>query len=329
MAQIPHGTFQAVGLIDTRAHPVAWDFYGYFPVEPIRPLPQTIAVTSRYAVNNMTWTSLMTAIVEHVPDGGSVLIVAHGTSRGIYIPLFAGGPIVDAETMWHMASSMNVDQNEAARIASGVNVHQNRAASRVGISVDRISEFRTTLRRVWDKRLSRVELRACNVGHYSGIVERIRSLLNARSFGCPRIRDSFFGVPRLTRVMPVGVSMQEWRQEHPNDTTTISWREWEFLYPHHRDYHTPYGRVSLYYQEGPHSTLRCELAADESRSVPMAASQSIHHWVNEKMPSGTWRVGPLPMHALVGWPPIFPGEPMYRSNLVFAENVHQIHSGWP
>src|SRR5262245_28142774 len=96
MSRVPQGTFQAVALIDTVAHPVAWDFYDDFPIDPVQPTPQTIAVVARHRVDNMTWQSLLSAIRQHVPNGGSALVVSHGTSRGIFIPMFPGGPFSDA-----------------------------------------------------------------------------------------------------------------------------------------------------------------------------------------------------------------------------------------
>ncbi|UCC74799.1 MAG: hypothetical protein JSV86_09700 [Gemmatimonadota bacterium] len=153
-------------------------------------------VGSIVEISNMTLDNLLGSVLQVAPTGGRILVVTHGTQRGIDIPLVAGASQKASSGALGMLMS---DRQDVAPL--------------LGISAAQISALRDKMNAVRQLRLERVVIRACNIGQSQHTLSVVLRFFGARSINAPRVRDAFGRAP----ISFVQANTNAWRRftQHP------------------------------------------------------------------------------------------------------------------
>ncbi|XXT18305.1 hypothetical protein WME94_49555 [Sorangium sp. So ce429] len=280
-------------------HPIADEFYRRCPDEPIG-ATETMHVDGRVLLPGMTLDSLLTSMAT-LAAGGGALVVQHGTPEGLSMQLVPGAqPLVPArgrqraEYVLADARSMGVLADAPGSDAL-VPVPDAEAATRLNISATQVASLRALMRQVQGLRLAHVGLRACNVGQDSDRTEAIKRFFGAQRLSAPKKRDSYG---------PGDVGSPT--------TSAGAWARWRRAHPHRHEYSdgTLGGTLAVSPRELGHHRVSIGMMA-ESWTVA-------ERWVGAHLPAGAWQGqgSTFIWHALWGLPPIFSGEPAYRTHII-------------
>jgi hypothetical protein len=167
-----------------RGHPSAPPWYSSNPVEPIGN-KSTITVKDVIVQNTMTLESVMDTILDKKEK--QVVIVCHGWSEGLAIPLVAG-------------SSLGAQTSNVARLSAdrsfkrdGVNtpIFADKDVANQ-LSEDRVRSLRAKMNQIRGLNLDHVAFRSCDMGRSpEGAMDAFRLLFGAKSVSAPKLLDSY------------------------------------------------------------------------------------------------------------------------------------------
>jgi len=285
-----------LALIDAAAHPAAAPFYRLFPYEPLARATD-IHIDQIREVRPISLEAILTAIRDHAQPGWCVVIVSHGTEMGLSVPLFnrhgSHGVRGDHRIMAVLDDATRSDAEVAQILLIPDPQHAGAA---------RAHSLRELAAQVKQKRLKRIDLRACNTGIRPDVMRTIKAFFGANWLGAPDIRDSYAQLNPGTPNADPGF-WQHWLQSHP--------RNHVYEVPNH-------GRLALAVTGGAagHTSFGLSALVDRSGSVGFW----IDVYLSRLHSAVPYSHGGIPIHALFDtvapFPLIFPGdEDQYVSHI--------------
>lgn len=264
-------------------------YYRRFSSEPIRTGP-LMELSSRVSVAPPSFAELLRQIVSH--RATKVLIVGHGTTEGLTMPLVAGRRAQASTAGLGTLTQANRSDAEKARD--------------LGLTESQVRTLKDRLAEVQALGLTRVELRACNFGQTpAAALSPLARALNAQTVGAPICYDAY------ASFNPGTPSTDETR-----------WRNWSV--------NQADPRYTRYFNNGqpvpsfpPQSGGRVGICVTQCgggvSSRMMADSwEAVRQWVAAMFPPPrpAYQQGPFPAHFLFTLSrAIFPCEREYRNSL--------------
>jgi hypothetical protein len=167
-----------------RGHPSAPPWYSSNPVEPIGN-KSTIIVKDVIVQKSMTLESVMDTIIEKKEK--QVVIVCHGWSEGLAIPLVAGSSLGTAtENVARLSADRSFKRGELNTpiIADKDVAHQ--------LSEDRVKSLRAKIKQIRGLNLEHVAFRACDIGKSPDTaMDAFQLLFGVKSVSAPKLLDSY------------------------------------------------------------------------------------------------------------------------------------------
>lgn len=173
----------AIAFVRVDQHPAAVPFYKFAPKEPIAP-SGTIQIAAIHKLSRTTNTVylLLKAILRRVSRKNTgILIVMHGTSRGLMLPLTSG-------------NTTNLER-EPIRIFFDQTISRADKRSMLQVTEAQLKALERTVQQVHRLALGRVELRACHVGEDRKTLEALRDFFGAKAVGAPKLQDAYTSMP--------------------------------------------------------------------------------------------------------------------------------------
>lgn len=172
----------AIAFIRIDEHPAAVPFYKNFaPEEPISP-SGVMKLKTFHKIKDMTAYRLLKTIANKAKKNSEVLIVTHGTDRGLVLPL------TNSNTVLLERESIRVfldkSQSRADKLA------------KLQVNEKQLKLLEEAVKKVKKLALQRVEFRACNVGQNVKTLEALRDFFGARIAGGPDLQDAYVALPK-------------------------------------------------------------------------------------------------------------------------------------
>jgi hypothetical protein len=209
-------------IIDISGLPGVAEYYRMFPREPSVTPALDMTITQRVQIANINLEQVLDAVLNLPADESEVLVVAHGIPQGFYMPVTAGSRVTASKSNLPILSRAGAALDEAAAIHdSGLPVDQQVTrwtallrrlpgvtvegritveqavrtfdnwlrglARHLGVSLDRLRGLIDKMKRVRQRQLRRVEIRACNMGRDPEALEIVRSFFGAERCLAPRV----------------------------------------------------------------------------------------------------------------------------------------------
>jgi hypothetical protein len=277
-----------IAFVESKTHPSAIPFYGLFPNEPIPPekAAGSVTVTKVVELKDSKALTLLDAIGDNAKKGDSVLIVMHGTDTGLWAEIGSEGKGKSLRRVRLQLNALNVIRRHAEGAHDDAE-----AAKRLLIDAAGWKKLKAQIDRVQKLELDRVDLRACNTGQNSIVMNALQIFFNCNTLCAPAIYDSFGPIPfaEVTR----------------NPKT---WAEWQLA---HRDATiegTSPNRFALHYKIVGNTQVMLDVLAD--------SEQAVQDWAKRHLPAGNYSTGPLFYHAFTNLQTlIFAGDPGFRDQL--------------
>lgn len=270
-----------VALIDAAAHPAAAPFYRLFPFELQAPATE-IRVDQTRAMRAISLENILVEIRDNVPASSNLVIVSHGNEIGLSVPLFSQhsqGVRGDHRIMAALDDTTQSDADVAQILL---------IPDPQGAGAARVHGLRELVAQVKQKRLSCIELRACNTGIRPDVMRTIKAFFGTTRLGAPDIRDSYAWLNPGTPTADAGF-WQRWLQSHP--------RNHVYEVPNH-------GRLALATTGGAagHTSFVLSALVDQTDSVGFW----IDVYLSRLYSAVPYRHGNIPIHALFNTPAAFP-----------------------
>lgn len=263
-----------------RGWPAANPYFQMCPLEPALP-NTTIEIDERVSVDTMDVTKLLDAMIGKGKKlgGGDALVVAHGTSKGLSLPLYGGSKVnLERGAMQALA------QNEAKKTSD------TETAKILLTSVDTLNNLKTKIKKVRALGLSRLELRCCRVGVAPDVLELTRQFFGAASATAPTM---FHVIGALNR-------------ENPPTTDAKTWQDWLRKHPRAVVEGQAPARFAWWRPRG--SAIITHWLAD--------SEAAIKSWIGAHTPRNSYKEGGLIYYeCVVNSARIFSGDKNYRANL--------------
>lgn len=171
---------QAEAFTDQSGHPTAGDYYRTFPDEPVLP-SGTLHVQHVTELSGLTVSSLLGAILASTHT--NILIACHGNPNGLRIPLIEG---VDRD-LGAFAAELLAQWREGKQ-------EEFVMARSLGWDTWKLrplGEFQERVKAIGNKKLGRVELRACNTGADIETLKSLRHFFASKSLTAPTVLDGY------------------------------------------------------------------------------------------------------------------------------------------
>lgn len=260
--------------IDSAGQPQAAHYFRMFPREPLARTGMA-EVRSIEAIRPWNLDRLLRAIAsEHA--GSDIMIVSHGSSGGLSIPLGRSIGGLGQDTI-----------NAFGQVERGELNDANIGSVFMGMSPAAVRSLVALAQRVRGLSLGTVVIRACNVGAYPQILEALRGFFGANAICAPTLFD-FFGIV------------------DPGSPTTDStvWSTWQRRHPN----------AVMYGESGNRFAL--EIRDDRVTYAMADTSSAVTSWVRQHLPPGTYSgTGRFYLHAMKNSETFFPMQSGYREHL--------------
>jgi hypothetical protein len=169
----------ASAFIDTKGQPDADWFYQKFNQEPVLPT-DSISIDSRVPLPGMTVQDLLTAIGTATKKGENILVVSHGTEEGPSIPLVNGSKAFLQRNVLDLLFKYENRQ-----------ITEDQIAPMLYFSKADFLNFWELIQTVRKLQLSRVEVRACNIGSNLETLKMLKRFFGCSSCCAPTSFDVF------------------------------------------------------------------------------------------------------------------------------------------
>jgi len=347
-------------IIDNGGLREAAQYYSMFRRETSINLPLDFPVDPIDTISNITMEAVLDRILVAVRNSETeVMIVAHGEPRGFLMPMARGGvsamqvalqAVIDAAP--HMQRASEIGQLPVAQRVSAWTTFINQLnpgtirgdislqdaenwfnqqwlpnqARNIGVNVQNFQDLARKMRLVQAANITRVEIRACNMGDNQSALRTLKQFLGVDRLIAPRVGT--FYVPLTPFVSDVDSRMRRWQRNFAGPvrhriyagTTGPSARTFSVIVPASHDvpmaFTIPDG-VQLRVWE---VSMRPHLFSGRAASLTWV---NVRCWVNQYLqPLSSYHQGQLVVSGLwtrgQGTNPDFtlPLEPGYRSFLV-------------
>lgn len=171
-----------------RGHPSAPAWYQSNPIEPIGNRKQ-IVVKNVIKLDDMTLDSLMDVMIREKEK--EVVVVCHGWSEGLAIPLMGGGIIpggAQRQQIYGLSADRSFDDGGLKTPIISVQ----EVASRAHLQESDVTRLRTKMNQIRDLKLDHIAFRACNMAAEStDTLQAFRNFFGAKSVSAPKLEDSY------------------------------------------------------------------------------------------------------------------------------------------
>jgi hypothetical protein len=236
-------------IIDDSGLPSAAGYYARFPREPSPAGDMKLESKTTVKLKSITLRAVLDEMAK-VDSGGTVLIVCHGVSTGLLIPIAANGVDAvtstlesiekadDAEKRAAVVRAMpaNTDDEKNAKrdawvklvtsvapgsIVGEVTLQQaegqynawfNLEASKMRITPNDLRAVIASLRKVRGQKLSRVEVRACSAGRVESTLKIMKRFFGCKDFLAPSA-ETFYLPPIFVQSVGDAVFLEHWVPE--------------------------------------------------------------------------------------------------------------------
>ena len=165
-----------------RGHPFAPPWYSSNPVEPIGNRSQ-ISVKDVSVLKDMTLESVMDVIVREKQK--EILLVCHGWTDGLALPLMEGGGIAGGAQRQQIfplsADRPFEDEGMKTPVRSVKDV-----ADQAHLSEQQVITLRAKMNQIRDLKLEHVAFRACDMGQSTDSLQAFRNFFGAKSVSAPK-----------------------------------------------------------------------------------------------------------------------------------------------
>jgi len=204
----------SVLICDNKGVPYAKPYYETFKSEPVSP-GVSISINKIVPMNIWHFPALLSAIQQNCTKDKDLLIVGHGTTHGLSIPL--------------VPNNKNKAQYQQLKALAREDTTKNKAKI-CKISEQEVKLITTLRAKVMKLKLRRIEFRACEMGQLSLALSIYKEFLGASTVGAPDMLD-YFGL-----IVP---------GKPTNDTKF--WEKWLKTHPKSRIYKMKSGKVALHF----------------------------------------------------------------------------------
>ncbi|MDH5547061.1 MAG: hypothetical protein OEZ43_15825 [Gammaproteobacteria bacterium] len=166
-----------VSIVDQDNFPMARDYLRscrYIPIANSRTLP--INTQKVFDIANLQLQQLLSGIVENCTAGDNLVIVSHGLTQALNIPLGCSNSANDPELTSDVLNLLCSRRSHAELVPL------------LFLTETQIANLRGLRQRVVDLHLQRVELVACEVGSYESTLSAIQRFFACQVVGGPRVR---------------------------------------------------------------------------------------------------------------------------------------------
>jgi hypothetical protein len=183
-----------VAFVHTSTHPMAMPFYRQFPLDPIPlPGPGYLTVSQVVPLADKKIETLLQAIIDaKVPKGGAILLVTHGIDQGIDFSLGKGRGMT-----LHVPALLHLRENVEGRLSDEETAKKLLMVDNKTLKpqVAWLDELKALMAKVQALNLSRVDLRACEVGKSRDTLKRLQWFFNAELCCAPDAHDTYGPLP--------------------------------------------------------------------------------------------------------------------------------------
>lgn len=283
----PPGTegAQAAAFIDQTGHPTAGDYYRTFPDEPVLP-SGTLKVSTVTELSDMTVSSLLEGILASTHT--NILIACHGNPNGLRVPLIEGvdrdlgGFAAELLAQWR-DDSKNPEREAAVANTLGWDTWKLRP----------MAAFQERVKAIGNRKLGRVELRACNTGANLETLRSLRHFFASKSLTAPAVLDGYAPID-------------------PGSATSsrTAWSDFGRRHPRRIEEGAAPNRFALAHRVGEGNTLRFSAISESSQGFRNFLDR---HFI---VPESFKLAAPVPGHVLLApGKLVFPDDGDYRKNL--------------
>ena len=249
-------------------HPAAPDFYSTFPLEPLKSGGQFKVSKTISVMSDPSFDAVLNAILKAKPK--NVMIVSHGHGGGLSLPLIPGSEdglgIKAMDVFAGKGPDSDLDLNPEALAALRKKITQLKALN-----------------------LNTVVLRACVVGQFPDVMDKLKDFFNCQTVDAPKALDGYGKLNCGTPTRNPDV-WEKWLDDNKGATV-------EFAEPNR-----------FAWQSGFPNLMEGALADSDL---------AIKNWVKAHLPAPSRSIGRrFPFHALDGQAKIvFPADDNYRDFL--------------
>jgi hypothetical protein len=185
-----------------KGHPSAPPWYQSNPVEPIGG-GSAITVKDTEVIEDMTFEAVLDVIIRKKQS--EIVIVCHGWSEGLALPLMGGGTIpggAQKQQIFPLSADGNLkDQGGVkAPVRSDKDV-----GDLAHLSEKQVKALRGKMNQIRSLALDHVAFRSCDMGQDSDSLQAFRNFFGAKSVSAPKLFDSYGGFKAL-----IGSNVTDW-----------------------------------------------------------------------------------------------------------------------
>lgn len=170
-----------------RGHPFAPPWYRSNPVEPIGNSSQ-IVVKDVTVLEDMTLDSIMDVIIRAKQT--EILVVCHGWSEGLAIPLMKGRGITGGAQRQQIFPLSADRAFEDGGIKTPI-ISAKDVADQAHMSEQQVTALRAKMNQIRALSLAHVAFRACDMGQSTDSLQAFRNFFGAKSVSAPQLEDSY------------------------------------------------------------------------------------------------------------------------------------------
>jgi hypothetical protein len=173
-----------------RGHPAAPSWYEGNPVEPIGN-GSTITVKDVTVTKDMTLDSVLDVIIQKKQT--EVVVVCHGWSEGLALPLVAGSRM-NGGAQKDQLFPLSADGNSKDQLDGGLRLpvrSDKDVADQARLFEDQVKALRVKMNQVRGLKLEHVAFRSCDMGLDVDTLQAFRNFFGAQSVSAPKKLDSY------------------------------------------------------------------------------------------------------------------------------------------
>jgi len=185
-----------------RGHPSAPPWYKSNPVEPLGN-GSTITVKDTEVIKDMTFEAVLDVIIKKKQS--EIVIVCHGWSEGLALPLMAGGATAGGAQKQQIFP-LSADGNLKSEGGVKAPVRSDKDVGDLAhLSEEKVKTLRGKMNQIRGLALSHVAFRSCDMGQDSDSLQAFRNFFGAKSVSAPKLFDSYGEFTAL-----IGTNVPDW-----------------------------------------------------------------------------------------------------------------------
>lgn len=185
-----------------RGHPSAPPWYKSNPVEPIGN-GSTITVKDTEVIKDMTFEAVLDVVISRKQT--EIVIVCHGWSEGLALPLMEGGATAGgAQKQQIFPISADGHLKDEGGVKAPVRSDKD-VGDLAHLSEEKVKTLRRKMNQIRGLALNHVAFRSCDMGQDPDSLQAFRNFFGAKSVSAPKLFDSYGGFTAL-----IGTNVETW-----------------------------------------------------------------------------------------------------------------------